>query len=60
MVGSKGSWRVDRASAMVSVLLRMDVIATASVEWIQEKSDGGVAMQLMSSFSMPFLGLPRL
>ncbi len=45
---------------MVRVLLRTDVIATASVEWIREKSDGGVAMQPMSSFSMPFLGLPRL
>ena len=60
MVGSKGSWRVDRALAMAHVLLGTDVIATASVEWIREKSDDGVAMQLMSSFSMPFLGLPRV
>ena len=59
MVGSTGSWGVERALAMARISSRMDEIVAASVDRIQERSDGGAAVLLMSSFST-FLGLPGL
>ena len=45
---------------MVCILSRMDMIVAASVERIQDRSDDGMAVLLMSSFSMPLPGLPVL
>ena len=60
MVGSTGSWVVDSASAMASDSSRMDLIVAALVERMRERSDGGVAMLLVSSFSILLPGLPGL
>ena len=60
MVGSTGSWVVESVLAMAHDLSRMDVIVAVSVDRMQERSDSGVAMLLVSSFSIPLPGLPGL
>ena len=60
MVGRMVSWGMDLATVMAFTSLRTDLMVAALVNRMQDRRDGGVAVLLMGSFSMLWLGSPGL